>query len=259
MYLYSSCCRIGGVNLEIRGVNMQRKKIVFTDDVELFLMLEKSFFKREEFDLITAHDGEEALKAIQETRPDLVFLDLNMPGMNGDECCRIVKQDGMLWHIPIVMVTTAGREEDLERCRSAGCDEIVNKPINRHAFMATAQRFLQVTERERQRYNARLRVRYGSKAHALACDYSVDLSTGGLFLACEYPLPRDTSLSIEFILPSSKKAIRCNARVAWVNDQKLRSKLTLPAGMGVQCLDLTFTDMDAIREYIKDANLEPAW
>lgn len=238
---------------------MQRKKIVIADDVELFLMLEKTFFNREEFELVTARNGEEALKAIRETNPDLVFLDLYMPDMNGDECCRILKQDVMLRHIPIVMVTTAGREEDLTRCRNAGCDDIVNKPINRHVFMATAQRLLQVTGRGTQRYNARLRVRYGAKSHALLSDYSIDLSTGGLFLACEQPLPRDTPLSMEFILPTSKNPIRCTARVAWVNDQKLWKKSALPTGMGVQFLDLTLADMDAIREYIKSVNLEPAW
>jgi uncharacterized protein (TIGR02266 family) len=238
---------------------MQRKKIVLADDVELFLMLEKTFFNREEFELITARNGEEALKAIQETNPDLVFLDLHMPDMNGDECCRIVKQNGMYRHIPIVMVTTAGREEDLERCRCAGCDDIVNKPIDRHVFIATAQRLLEVAGRGTQRFNVRLRVHYGAEAHALLCDYSIDLSTGGLFLACEDPLPRDTPLSMEFILPTSENAIRCNARVAWVNDQELRRKSALPTGMGVQFLDLTLSDMDAIREYIKSFNLEPAW
>jgi uncharacterized protein (TIGR02266 family) len=238
---------------------MERKKIVLADDVDLFLFLEKTFFNREEFDLITASNGREALAAIREKKPDLVFLDLFMPYMNGDECCRIVKQNAMFWHIPIVMVTAAGREEDLEKCRSAGCDEIVKKPINRHVFIATAQFLLQVAERGTQRFNARLRVRYGTKAYALLSDYSIDLSTGGLFLACEHPLPRDTTLNMEFTLPTSKKAIRCNARVAWVNDQKLRNKTTLPTGMGLQCLDLPLAHLDAIREYIKSANLEPTW
>ncbi len=238
---------------------MERKKIVLADDVELFLMLEKTFFNREEFDLITARNGREALEAIRKTKPDLVFLDLYMPEMNGDECCRIVKNDETCRPIPIIMVTTAGREEDLERCRSAGCDDIVHKPINRHDFMATAQRLLQVEERGAQRFSARLRVHYGAASHDLLSDYSIDLSTGGLFLATDHPLPADTPLRMEFIIPTSEKAIRCHARVAWVNDAKQLKKSTLPTGMGVQFLDLTLADLDAIRKYIKSVNLEPAW
>jgi len=238
---------------------MERKKVVLADDVELFLMLEKSFFKREEFELKTARNGSEALAAIREMKPDLVFLDLFMPEMNGDECCRIVKNDEACRHIPIIMVTTAGRDEDLERCRSAGCDEIVHKPINRHDFMATARRLLQVEERGPERYSARLRVHYGTSSDDLLYDYSIDLSTGGLFLASDHPLPLNSPLRMEFILPTSEKAICCNARVAWVNGANRIRKSTLPTGMGVQFLDLTLADMDAIRQYIESVNLEPAW
>jgi uncharacterized protein (TIGR02266 family) len=238
---------------------MERKKIVLADDVELFLSLEKSFFNREEFALITARNGREALAAIRESKPDLVFLDLFMPDMNGDECCQIVKNDEACRHIPIIMVTTAGREEDLERCRHAGCDEIVHKPINRHDFMATARRLLLVTERGVQRFRSRLRVHYGASSHDLLSDYSIDFSTGGLFLATDHPLPADTPLRMEFFLPTSDKAICCNARVAWVNDAEQLKKSTLPTGVGVQFLDLTLADMDAIREYIKKEKLNPAW
>ena len=238
---------------------MERKRIVLADDVELFLMLEKTFFNREEFDLITARNGREALEAIRKTKPDLVFLDLFMPEMNGDECCGAVKNDEAYRHIPIIIVTTAGREEDLERCRSAGCDDIVHKPINRHDFLAAVRRLLKVAERGAQRFSAQLRVHYGASSHDLLSDYSIDLSTGGLFLATDHPLPADTPLKMEFLLPTSETAIHCNARVAWVNDAKQLKKATLPIGMGVQFLDLSLADMDAIRKYIKNVNLEPDW
>ncbi len=236
---------------------MERKRIVLADDVELFLMLEKTFFKREEFELITAHNGREALEAIREHKPDLVFIDLHMPEMDGDECCRLVKSDESCRLIPVVIVTTSMKEEDLEKCRGAGCDEIVSKPVNRHDFLAIARRFLNVAERETQRFSARLRVRYGVRQHDLLSDYSIDLSTGGLLLATGHPLPMDTPLSIEFLLPISETPIRCGARVAWVNDPEQKKKSGLPAGMGVQFLDLTLADMDAIRDYIKHANLKP--
>jgi hypothetical protein len=64
---------------------------------------------------------------------------------------------------------------------------------------------------------------------------------------------------MEFILPTSEIAIRCKARVAWVNDPDQRKKTDLPAGMGVQFIDLSLADMDAIRDYIKCSQLEPAW
>jgi uncharacterized protein (TIGR02266 family) len=237
---------------------MGRKKIVLVDDVELFLMLEKTFFSREDFELITARNGREAFKAIRETNPDMVFMDLYMPEMNGDECCHMVKMDPKYRDIPIIIVTHGGREDDLVRCRRAGCDDIVLKPINRHDFMATAQKFLQVRERAVRRFRARLRVRYCARSRELA-DYSIDLSTGGLFLETAHPLPVETPLDLEFILPETGTIIQCKARVAWVNYSKLPSKSHLPAGMGVQFLDLTLNDMNAIRNYIEIDGLEPSW
>src|SRR5208282_5617860 len=123
---------------------MNRKKVVLADDVELFLMLENSFFNRNEFELITARSGLEILKVIREAKPDLVFMDLDMPEMNGDECCCIVKKDVMNRHIPVIIVTPGGGKDAMERCRMSGCDDIVLKPINRNKFMETSRKFLQV-------------------------------------------------------------------------------------------------------------------
>jgi uncharacterized protein (TIGR02266 family) len=237
---------------------MGRKKIVLVDDVELFLMLEKTFFSREDFELITARNGKEAFTAITETNPDMVFMDLYMPEMNGDECCQLVKMDHKYRDIPIIMVTHGGREEDLERCRRSGCDDIVLKPINRHDFMTTAQKFLRVRERDAKRFHARLRVRYGAMSRDLH-DYSIDLSTGGLFLETTHPLLLETPLDLEFILPGTDTTIRCKGRVAWANNPKLRKKSHLPAGMGVQFLNLSLDDMNAIRNYLEIEGLEPSW
>jgi uncharacterized protein (TIGR02266 family) len=237
---------------------VDRKKILLVDDVELFLMLEKTFFSREEFELITARSGNEALKTIREAKPDLVFMDLYMPEMNGDECCRIVKADDKCRHIPIVMVTQGGREEDLGRCRRAGCDEVVLKPINRHDFMATTRKYLQIQERANQRFKARLRVSYRDPSEKVHTDFSIDISPGGLFLATDHPLPIDCQISVEFILPTTGDTYRRMARVAWVNNPALRRKTQIPPGMGVQLLDISPVEMDAILDYIKKENLDPA-
>ncbi|HEX2767916.1 MAG TPA: response regulator [Geobacteraceae bacterium] len=229
---------------------MSRKKVVLADDVELFLMLENTFFNREEFELITARSGREVLKVIREAKPDLVFVNLEMPELNGDECCRIVKSDDMFLYIPVIIVTPGGRREDIERCRLAGCNDIVLKPIDRHAFMVTSRKFLQVRERAVQRFAVRLPVNYGVIPGELLEGYSVDLNTDGMFLATEHPFTAETLLYVEFILPLGERVIRCKAKVAWVNSPESRRKLELPAGMGLQFLDLGPDNMDAIQNYL---------
>ena len=91
---------------------------------------------------------------------------------------------------------------------------------------------------------------YGIIPDELLDDYSVDLNTGGMFLASEHPFTAETLLYIEFILPVGERVIRCKAKVAWVNCPESRRKLELPAGMGVQFLDLTQDDKDAIQNYL---------
>ena len=165
---------------------MDKRKVLFVDDVELFVQLEKTFFSRDEFTLLAARNGREALSIVREEKPNLVFLDLHMPEMDGDDCCRIIKSHADYSSIPINMVTQGGCEEDLERCRKAGCDDIVLKPINRGQIVATAHRFLSVQD---QRYLAHLRVQYGPGPGRLLSNYTVNLSTGGLFLETDVPLP----------------------------------------------------------------------
>jgi uncharacterized protein (TIGR02266 family) len=236
---------------------MNRKKVVLADDVELFLMLENSFFNRNDFELITARSGLEILKVIREAKPDLVFMDLDMPEMNGDDCCRIVKKDVMNRHIPVIIVTQGGRKEAIERCRMSGCDDIVLKPINRNNFMESSRKFLQVLERAAQRFVARLPVNYGVKHSELLSDHSIDLTIDGMFLETGNLFEVDTMLYLEFVIPATDREIRCNGRVAWVNHKESPRKPLLPTGVGVQFLHLGERDKDAIRDYIESRNIEP--
>ncbi len=234
-------------------------KILLADDVELFLELEKTFFCREGMTLLIARTGQEAVDLARAERPRLVFMDLYMPQLDGDEACRQIKADPELRFTPVVMVTHGGREEDLERCRQAGCDEIVLKPINRHQFMETARRFLAIPARTAPRVEARLRVRFGISPDDLLEHFSINISTGGLFLETSRPLAENSPLFLEFFLPGLPEPICCRARVAWVNAAAAPCKPLLPSGVGVQFLDLPLEKMQQIREYIRTRELTPSW
>jgi len=229
---------------------MRRKKILIADDVEIFLMLEKTVFNRKEFELITARDGRSILKVIREAEPDLVFMNLYMPEMNGDDCCRKVKADETSRNIPVIMVTLGDREEDLEKCRRSGCDDILIKPIKRHDLMSVTRKFLLVKERADQRCETRLLIHYSVNSHNSFSDYSIDLNSGGLFLETNNSIMVDAAFNIEFKLPTNWPTIQCKARGAWVNEMKDRKKPNLPTGIGLQFLDLPPADMNAISDYI---------
>lgn len=228
-----------------------QKKILLVDDVELFLDLEKTFFRRENVQVLTAKTGRQGLETTIAEKPDIVFMDLFMPEMNGDEACRLIKQHPECAAIPVIMVTHGGRDADLELCRAAGCNDILLKPINRQHFLATARNYLQVAERVAPRVPAKLSVRYGSRNSRQLSDFTVNISTGGLFLESENPLPVGTPMTLEFPLPGREQPVICQARVAWINAEGCSARLRLPNGMGMQFLDLSLNDMQAIRDYIR--------
>jgi len=238
---------------------MDKKTILIADDTRFFTELEKTFLRRDDFNLLTASSGDEALKIVLSANPELVFVDLHMPGMNGDEFCRAIKADPKTKHIPVVIVTLSGKEDDVERCRQAGCNDIIFKPINREHFIETAKKYLPVMERAQLRYFARLQIYFGTDAEQLLSDYAINLSTGGVFLETENLMEEDAPLIAEFVLPHSNIAINCNARVAWVNHPDLIKNQSLPVGMGIQFLDLGEDGMNAIRSYIQEESLLPMW
>lgn len=114
---------------------MKKTKLLLVDDVELFLDLQKSFLNRETFEIFTARSGPEALEKIQQNTPDLVILDLFMPGMDGDDVCREIKRNPLTRDIPVVMTTSEGAEDSKNRCLQAGCDGFLPKPLKRAALL----------------------------------------------------------------------------------------------------------------------------
>ena len=245
---------------ELQSGQGAKKKILLVDDVRLFIELEKTFFQRKSaFEVLTAGSGKEALAIVQAEQPDLVFMDLYMPEMNGDECCRIIRDSDTGKNIPIIIVTSAGKEEDRERCQAAGCTEIVTKPINRAHFLSVAKKYLEIHDRKEPRYAVHIKVFCIEELEMEMTDYTVNLNTGGLFLASTRQPPIDSRLSLKFSLPESDERIACRARVAWINNAEKPLKPDLPAGIGMQFVDLTTQDMTIIENYISSKSLSADW
>ncbi len=83
---------------------MTNKTVLLVDDTRFFIEQEISLLNNSGLEVLVANNGIEAAKIIAEKKPDMVFMDLYMPGMNGDKSCRTIKSDKNLCHIPIIMV-----------------------------------------------------------------------------------------------------------------------------------------------------------
>jgi two-component system cell cycle response regulator len=111
-------------------------RILVVDDLAPNTRLLEAKLTHEYFDVLTASDGESALKIVREQSPDIVLLDVMMPGMDGFEVCKRMKADPASSHIPVVMVTALSDVADRVRGLEAGADDFLTKPINDVALMA---------------------------------------------------------------------------------------------------------------------------
>jgi DNA-binding response OmpR family regulator len=108
---------------------MSAKVLVVDDDA--FIRRPLEFILREEgFAPFTAVDGDDCLKKIADTRPDLIILDVMMPGRDGFEVCRIIKDDPLLADIPIILLSARGRENDRNKGLMLGAAEFMTKPYS---------------------------------------------------------------------------------------------------------------------------------
>ena len=109
-------------------IDPSKISIVAADDDEEMLFGLESLLKKEGFNVLTASNGEDAFKLIQEENPDLILLDVMMPKLTGVDVAKKVKQDPILRFIPLVLVTSKDSIEDILRGFEAGADDYVRKP-----------------------------------------------------------------------------------------------------------------------------------
>lgn len=108
---------------------MAKNRILVVEDEESLLKLESILFTSKGYLVTGARDGKEALECIRQSRPDLVVLDVMLPGMDGFEVCRAIKGDPGNGSIPVIMLTAKKSSLDLERGRLAGADAYITKPF----------------------------------------------------------------------------------------------------------------------------------
>jgi DNA-binding response OmpR family regulator len=111
---------------------MNKKILIVDDEPHIRLLLEQTLEDLEDggVELLTAENGEEALEAIETERPDIVFLDVMMPKMNGFDVCHAVKNELQIDGIYIIMLTAKGQEFDKQRGHQVGVDMYMTKPFD---------------------------------------------------------------------------------------------------------------------------------
>jgi two-component system cell cycle response regulator len=122
------------------------KSVLVVDDNPENLKLVLVILAASGYELITASDALEALRFLELRRPDLILLDLQLPGMDGLELTRRLKADATMCAIPIVAVTAYAMKGDETKARDAGCDGYLVKPVDKRLLRETVKSYLEPSE-----------------------------------------------------------------------------------------------------------------
>ena len=125
---------------------MEQKLLIVDDEAHIRMLIEQTLedLEDEGVELLFAENGEDALNLIKEEEPNLVFLDVMMPKMNGMEVCQIVKKELNLSHVYIILLTAKGQEVDRQKGLDMGADRYMTKPFDPDEMLAVAEEILKV-------------------------------------------------------------------------------------------------------------------
>ena len=114
---------------------MKRKVLIVDDEADIVEFVQYNL-RKEMYETVTAADGPKAIQAARQHRPDLILLDLMLPGVDGLEVCRVLKSGRDTDRIPIIMLTAKGEEADIVTGLEIGADDYVAKPFSMRLLLA---------------------------------------------------------------------------------------------------------------------------
>jgi len=118
------------------------KTILVVEDQEDNRQILRDLLDANDYDMLEAENGEEALAAVKKQRPDLILMDIQLPVLDGYEATRRLKADPDTQSIPIIVVTSYALSGDETKARESGCDAYVTEPYSPRALLAKIREFL---------------------------------------------------------------------------------------------------------------------
>jgi len=117
-------------------------KIMVIDDSNTIRMTAETILKKEGFEVYTATNGFEAMSVITDTRPDIIFVDIMMPRLDGYQTCKLIKNNSHFRNTPVIMLSSKDSLFDRARGRVAGSEQHINKPFTKSELLEAISRFV---------------------------------------------------------------------------------------------------------------------
>jgi CheY-like chemotaxis protein len=216
-------------------------KFLIADHMKTFIELEKTFLRRADCQVITASSGPEALEVARNQRPDLIVLDVEMPGMDGLEVARtLAASKPPVQGIPVILLS----ERDLTKvARKAGAQEFIMKPVDEGVFLSAIRRHVPLKVRldSRRPVDSPCRFRIGDRE---AMGTVANISTSGIFMHTYEQLRLGDRLDMRFglPLPEGDRAVAA---------QSLVVRLAPPRGYGLGFSDISEDTLADVARFIE--------
>lgn len=127
---------------------MKKKRILLIEDQPLNLKLMRVLLNVNGYEVIEAVDAEAGLSVARCEQPDLIIMDIQLPGIDGLTATRMIREDPLMKHIQVIAVTSMAMSGDREKALAAGCAGYMTKPIDTRTFSREISRFLQEPQPE---------------------------------------------------------------------------------------------------------------
>ena len=128
---------------EVQSVSLEGLKVLVIDDSKVIRRTAETLLAREGCDVVTAEDGFDALAKIADHRPDIVFVDIMMPRLNGYETCSLIKNNRAFRSIPVIMLSSKDGLFDRARGRIVGSEQYLTKPFTKDELIGAIQRHVE--------------------------------------------------------------------------------------------------------------------
>ena len=232
---------------------MGAELVLVVEDKETNRKLVRDVLQFRGYEVAEAETAEEGLRMVQERRPDLILMDIHLPGMDGIEALKRLRADPATCDIPVIFVAA---DPNLEKMGQAGGDDLVAKPISREGLLEALRKHVPMVERAAPRVPALLRVRLeegGGRRNV----FSKDLSQDGIFLKTERPLPVGTQIELRFRLPLEAGTEDLSLHGEVVRQVSEVPSSHLIAGIGVRFLNMRAAERLKVGQFIR-SRLVPA-
>ena len=121
---------------------MTKKILIVEDEEDILELLSEVFSDLEDYRILCARDGEEAISIAQVDNPDIILLDIGLPKVNGYDVCKLVKSDPAMSHIKVLMLSGMAQNSDWQKAQEVGADGYIAKPFSSIALVEKVEELL---------------------------------------------------------------------------------------------------------------------